>query len=106
MAASRARPVVRTLALVMRRHVWVAGRVQGVWFRQSCAEQARLLRVAGWVRNASDGRVEAVFEGDDSAVAQMVSWCHSGPVRADVTHVEVLDEQPEGFTGFSVRGWG
>jgi acylphosphatase len=85
--------------------VWVSGRVQGVWFRQSCAEEARTAGVCGWVRNTSDGRVEAVFEGDAGAVARMVDWCHRGPVRADVVAVEVRTEEPEGFTGFSIGGW-
>ncbi len=94
-----------TLLSVVRRHVWVSGRVQGVWFRQSCADAARVAGVGGWVRNTADGRVEAVFEGDDGAVAGMVSWCRRGPVRAVVTDVDVVREEPEGFTGFSIRGW-
>jgi acylphosphatase len=79
--------------------------VQGVWFRQSCAEAARAAGVGGWVRNSSDGRVEAVFEGDPAGVARLVDWCHRGPTRADVAGVEVLAEEPEGFSGFSVKGW-
>ena len=85
--------------------MWVSGRVQGVWFRQSCAEEARAAGVGGWVRNTADGRVEAVFEGDGAAVARMLDWCHRGPVRADVVGVEVRVEEPEGFTGFSIGGW-
>jgi len=90
---------------VVRRHVWVSGRVQGVWFRQSCADAARAAGLGGWVRNTADGRVEAVFEGDEGAVAVLVSWCRRGPVRAEVTDVEVVTEEPEGFTGFSIKGW-
>jgi acylphosphatase len=90
---------------VVRRHVWVTGRVQGVWFRQSCADAARAAGVAGWVRNTADDGVEAVFEGDDGAVAGLVSWCRRGPARAVVTGVEVVSEEPEGFTSFSIRGW-
>lgn len=85
--------------------MWISGWVQGVWFRQSCAEQARAYGVGGWVRNTGDGKVEAVFEGDDAAVASLVDWCRSGPVRADVTGVEVAVEDVEGFSGFSVKGW-
>lgn len=88
----------------MRRvHVWVSGSVQGVWFRQSCAEAAAAVGVCGWVRNLSDGRVEGVFEGGSSCVEQMVDWCRSGPPRAGVTGVEVVAEEAEGLTGFSVR---
>ena len=83
----------------------MSGRVQGVWFRQSCAEEARSAAVRGWVRNASDGRVEAVFEGDEAGVARMVDWCRRGPIRADVVEVEVRTEEPEGYTGFSIKGW-
>lgn len=84
--------------------MWVSGRVQGVWFRQSCADAARAAGVGGWVRNRRDGRVEAVFEGDETAVERMVSWCRQGPVRAQVTEVEVTTEPPESLASFSVRG--
>lgn len=82
--------------------MWVAGRVQGVWFRQSCADHARAAAVAGWVRNLRDGRVEAVFEGSEESVASLVAWCRAGPPRAEVTEVAVERERPEGLSGFSV----
>jgi acylphosphatase len=88
---------------LIRRHVWVSGRVQGVWFRESCRRLAGELAVAGWVRNRADGRVEAVFEGTGGAVEQMVAWCRSGPPRAVVTDVEVTAEAAAGEKGFSVR---
>jgi acylphosphatase len=84
--------------------VWVSGRVQGVWFRQSCADVARAVGVKGWVRNRTDGRVEAIFEGDEAAVERMVSWCRQGPARAHVTGVEVASEAPEALLTFSVKG--
>jgi acylphosphatase len=87
----------------VRRHVWVSGRVQGVWFRESCREQAQALGVAGWVRNLSDGRVEAVFEGPPAAVERAVAWCREGPRRSRVEQVEVAAESPVGETGFRVR---
>lgn len=74
--------------------------MQGVWFRQSCAEVANHLRVTGWVRNRPDGRVEAVFEGDELAVEEIVTWCYKGPPRAVVSAVEVVSEDPEGSVGF------
>ena len=89
---------------VARKRVVVRGRVQGVFFRDTCREQARLLGVAGWVRNRGDGlSVEAVFEGRQEAVRRMVAWCHHGPARAFVESVEVRDEAPEGDAGFRVR---
>jgi acylphosphatase len=87
---------------VEARHVLVAGRVQGVWFRDTCCEQARNLGVAGWVRNLGDGRVEAVFEGAPGAVDRMVAWCHEGPSRARVDTVEVTTRTPDGLAGFRI----
>jgi acylphosphatase len=87
-----------------RRHVWVTGVVQGVFFRSSTVEKARELSVAGWVRNLSDGRVEAVFEGDPASVEAAVAWCRGGPARAVVESVEVAEEPPESLRGFRVLG--
>jgi acylphosphatase len=87
----------------VRTHVWISGRVQGVWFRDSCRRQARAEGIAGWVRNLVDGRVEAVFEGSLDAVDRMIAWCHEGPPRAQVTDVEVRREQPVGESGFALR---
>jgi acylphosphatase len=88
---------------LVRRRVWIAGRVQGVWFRESCREQASALKVHGWVRNSVDGRVEAVLEGSEEAVERIVAWCHEGPRRARVDEVEVTVEEPLGEAGFRVR---
>jgi len=89
--------------MVVRYRVVVTGRVQGVWFRESCRREAVGRGVAGSVRNRMDGTVEAVFEGPDAAVAEMVAWCRMGPPRADVTGVEVTGEPPAGAVGFQVR---
>ena len=89
---------------VVRRHVWVSGRVQGVWFRHHTQLTAERHRVAGWVRNLPDGRVEAVFEGDEEAVSDVIGWCWQGPGAARVTGVEVQPEEPEGSLGFEVLG--
>jgi acylphosphatase len=87
----------------MRRvHVRVAGRVQGVFFRATCARRASDLGLAGWVRNAHDGTVEAVFEGRDEAVESMLAWCHDGPPGARVADVGVTEEAPTGDQGFHV----
>ncbi len=87
----------------VRRDVSVAGRVQGVWFRESCRDRALAAGVAGWVRNLDDGRVEVVVEGPPAAVDEVVAWCRQGPLRARVDHVEVVDEEPVGEQGFRVR---
>jgi acylphosphatase len=81
----------------------VSGHVQGVWFRESCRREAEARGVAGWVANRADGTVEAVFEGREPAVAEVVAWCRIGPPRADVTAVDVTQEQTEGLVGFRVR---
>jgi len=86
-----------------RTRVVVTGRVQGVFFRASCAERARALGLSGWVRNDAAGRVEAVFEGPEELVAAMIRWCHEGPPHAHVETVEVSEEAPAGEAGFSVR---
>ena len=86
-----------------RAHVFVSGRVQGVFFRHRTREEARKAAVAGWVRNTDDGRVEAVFEGSPEAVDRMVAWCRRGTEWAEVRDVEVTTEDPEGLDGFEVR---
>lgn len=87
-----------------RVHIWVSGRVQGVCYRASACERAKALRLTGWVKNLADGRVEAVAEGDETAVAAFLAWCKQGPGYADVEGLEVSDEAANGeFSGFSVR---
>ncbi len=88
---------------VVRKHVMISGRVQGVFFRDSTREQAQAEGVAGWVANRGDGGVEAVFEGAPEAVRRLIEFCRSGPSSADVEEVEVSDETPEELEGFEVR---
>ncbi len=73
----------------IRAHVFISGRVQGVFYRASTKNMAEQLGLKGWVRNTSDGRVEAVFEGEETAVKDMISWCHKGPRSAEVSDVTV-----------------
>ncbi|MFE7311567.1 acylphosphatase [Streptomyces sp. NPDC057555] len=87
---------------MVRKHVIVSGRVQGVFFRDSCRQNALGYGVSGWVRNLPGGEVEAVFEGAEDGVARMVDWAHQGPPAAEVAHVEVRDEEPEQLSGFEV----
>jgi acylphosphatase len=86
-----------------RRRVIVHGRVQGVFFRGSTQEEAERAGTHGWVRNRSDGTVEAVFEGSAEAVEALVRFCHTGPSWARVEAVEVFEEPQEGLSSFRVR---
>lgn len=96
-------PATLAAMATTRRHVYASGLVQGVWYRESCRREAERLGVAGWVRNLSDGRVEAVFEGEETFVERLVSWCRAGPPRAEVSSLEVATEEPVGETAFVVR---
>ena len=87
-----------------RKHVHIEGMVQGVFFRANTLRMASSLGLTGWVRNLPDGRVEAVFEGEEHILATMLEWCWQGPPFAAVRHVEVKDEPYTGdYTAFNVR---
>jgi len=86
-----------------RAHVHVSGKVQGVYYRANTRDRARERDVDGWVRNRSDGRVEAVFEGHRDAVEELVEWCHEGSPAARVEGVEVEYEGPRGHEGFEIK---
>ncbi|BAC91934.1 acylphosphatase [Gloeobacter violaceus] len=90
------------MATAVRAHVWVGGKVQGVYFRAATREAAQRQGVAGWVRNLPDGRVEAVFEGPPAAVQRLIDWCRQGPPAAVVEQLRVAYELPEGLTHFEV----
>jgi acylphosphatase len=86
-----------------RAHVYVSGRVQGVFFRYETKERADELGVTGWVKNLPDGRVEAVFEGEREGVEKMIDFCRVGPPGARVTKVEISWEDYKGeFQSFSI----
>lgn len=86
-----------------RMHVIISGRVQGVFFRAETQRAAKDFNLTGWVRNMADGRVEAVFEGDDTNVDKMIAWCHSGPPAARVEEVAVNEEPcTDIFQDFSI----
>ncbi len=87
-----------------RVRVVVSGRVQGVFYRATCARLARDASVGGFVRNLSDGRVEAAFEGPDPVVDRLVEWCRLGPDLAHVDEIDVVAEAPVGDTTFRVTG--
>jgi acylphosphatase len=87
-----------------RVHVFVSGRVQGVFFRQKTKQQAESFGVTGWVRNLPDGRVEAVFEGEEETVKALVEYCHHGPSYARVTNIDASWEDYQGeFSDFKMR---
>lgn len=77
--------------------------MQGVFFRDSLARAARAAGVAGWVRNREDGAVEGILEGEARDVEHVVALLRSGPGDADVSELELNDEQPEGAEGFEIR---
>jgi len=87
----------------MEAHVYVSGRVQGVFYRASTRDKARELGLSGWVRNQPDGRVEALFQGDKEKIEEMIRWCDTGPQMADVSDVRVdLRQVVEKINGFEI----
>ncbi|WP_414564921.1 MULTISPECIES: acylphosphatase [unclassified Anabaena] len=91
------------LPKIVRAHVLISGRVQGVGYRYATVDTASQLGLTGWVRNLPDNQVEAVFEGMQVVVEEMIRWCHIGPPAAVVKDVVVEYEQPEGLRGFEVK---
>ncbi|KQC07307.1 MAG: acylphosphatase [Smithella sp. SDB] len=87
-----------------RVHVFISGRVQGVFFRATTHRAAIGFRLTGWVRNMPDGRVEALFEGNNEDVDKMLKWCHIGPPSAMVEKVIIEEEIFIGeFKDFHIR---
>ena len=85
------------------RRLVVHGRVQGVFYRDSCRREAEALGVVGWVANEHDGTVRVHAEGEAEDVRALVEWCRTGPRRAEVRGVEVTDTAVKGFSSFEVR---
>ena len=87
-----------------RAHVFVSGRVQGVLFRSKTKHKAEGHNVKGWVRNLPDGRVEAVFEGEEEAVKALIEFCKRGPPGARITNVDLRWENSTGeFNDFKMK---
>ena len=88
-----------------RVHVYISGRVQGVFFRAETQSAANSFNITGWVRNLSDGRVEAVIEGEDTDIDKMIAWCQEGPPAARVENVVVREEHGTGgeFRNFIIK---
>jgi acylphosphatase len=87
-----------------RLHVFIGGRVQGVFFRARTRDTARRLGLSGWVRNLSDGRVEALFEGEEEQLRSALAWCRTGPPRSRPEAVDArwVDGTGE-FSDFEIR---
>ena len=87
----------------IRVHLFISGRVQGVFFRHNMRREALKLGVTGWVRNLPDGRVEAVIEGEEEKVEKLVEWAHRGPPLARVDEVKIIREDYKGeFETFEI----
>ena len=85
-------------------HVFISGRVQGVFFRAETQRAAVGFSLTGWVRNMVDGRVEALFEGEDTNIDKMIAWCHIGPPAARVEEVLTAEEPYTGeFRDFNIK---
>ena len=88
----------------IRAHVWIEGRVQGVFFRGSAWRMAQNLGITGWIKNRWDGKVEAIFEGEEKAVKKMVDWSRKGPPAAIVEDIQIKWEEWTGsFDSFSAH---
>ena len=83
-------------------HLWITGKVQGVFYRAEAAEMAKKLHLNGWIKNADEGAVEATVSGRDEAVQQFIAWCRKGPKRAQVADVVVTPKPDDGLLGFQV----
>ncbi len=89
---------------MIREHLMIRGRVQGVMFRGALQREAQDRGIRGWCRNCPDGSVEAILEGDEGAVQRVVAWSHQGPPAAKVTCVEIDEEPYKGeFDSFQIR---
>ena len=86
--------------MTIRRRLLVSGQVQGVFYRDSCRQEAEEKGITGSARNLPDGRVEVILEGDQDAVERMIEWCRRGSDMARVDSVEVEEQQPQGESGF------
>lgn len=88
--------------MIKQVRILVTGRVQGVYFRAFTQKKANKLNICGYAKNLPDGRVEIIASASEEAVAQLITWCHKGPITAKVLNVETEDieliEIPVGFT--------
>ena len=89
---------------MIRTHITIEGRVQGVGYRANTRRMANQLGLKGWVRNLRDGRVEIIAEGDEEMIDRLIQWCYRGPTSAYVSKVTIEKGEPTGeFNGFKVK---
>lgn len=89
---------------IIQAHVLISGKVQGVFFRSNTEDKAKELGLNGWVKNLPDGRVEAVFEGNEKKVKEMVEWCKKGPRFSHVRRIDVeFNKASNEFKNFEIR---
>ncbi|MEO0122811.1 MAG: acylphosphatase [candidate division WOR-3 bacterium] len=87
-----------------RVHLYISGRVQGVFFRVHTQELAQRLGITGWVKNLDDGRVEIIAEGKETDLQKLIDWCWQGPPGARVDDVEIVYEEPTSeFRSFDIK---
>ena len=93
----------KVINIKKRVHVFISGKVQGVWYRATTKEIAEQLGIKGWVKNTLDGKVEAIFEGNQNNIDEMIKWCKKGPKLADVADVNIRPEEiSEEFEDFEI----
>lgn len=86
-----------------RVHLWISGNVEGVGFKSSLRRRAENKNVTGWVENLEDGEVEAVLEGEQGDVAEVMDWARKGPSIANVENVKLEEEEPEFVETFEIK---
>ena len=90
--------------MIISVHLIISGRVQGVWYRASTKQRAEQLGITGWVKNTHDGHVEAVFEGEEEIVQNMIKWCWKGSPHAIVNDVKIISQKTNNiFENFSIK---
>ncbi len=88
----------------VRAHLFVSGRVQGVFFRENAKKKAEKMSVSGWIKNLKDGRIEAILEGDKANVVELIKWAEHGPFWAKVESVETNWENYRAeFNNFEIK---
>jgi acylphosphatase len=89
---------------MIRARLLISGRVQGVFYRASCQDEAAARGLVGWVRNLPDGGVEALLQGPEERVRDLIKWCYAGPPHAQVSRIELTHEEPrDDLEGFRIR---
>ncbi len=89
---------------MIRAHLLIEGRVQGVGYRANTRRMANKLNLRGWVRNLRNGDVEVIVEGPEIEVQKLITWCHRGPTSAFVSNVKIEKSPATGeFDGFRTK---